>query len=119
MLKILNVTRLHSSSGSDDEKYGTSGPNDGNEGGSSGVSSRPGRRSVQVEEELDLQGGAPYSGVKNSKTALINDVGWGYDCKHLAFIDVVLECDSKTLCRYSRQDHDRQLKRNSRPIRFG
>lgn len=36
---------------------------------------------MQIEEEVDLQGGMLYSGPKNSKAALINDVGWGYDCE--------------------------------------
>lgn len=39
------------------------------------------RSSVLAEEETDLQGGMLYSGAKNSKAALINDVGWGYDCE--------------------------------------
>lgn len=34
---------------------------------------------VKIEEEIDLHSGLLHTGGKHSKTALINDVSWGYD----------------------------------------
>lgn len=80
-MKILSISKPLSGSDSGEDSYaGGSGWSADQEGGTSGISGHA-RQPVQIEEEVDLQGGMLYSGPKNSKAALINDVGWGYDCE--------------------------------------
>lgn len=84
VLKILSISQPHSGSDSGDESYnggsGWSADRERATGSSSGIKLDQ-RSYVQVEEELDLHAGQSYSGAKNSKATLINDVGWGYDCE--------------------------------------
>lgn len=84
VLKILSITQSQSNSDSGDEGHGGgSGWSADYSGGSSNGNGQNLRSSVNIEEEMDLQSGTLYSGPKGSKAGLINDVGWGYDCKQI------------------------------------
>ena len=75
--------------------------------------------SVKLEEDVDLQSGLLYTSGKNTKGALINDVGWGYDREFVLtwlYKLAALRCRHTGL-RHGQQDHDGQLQRHSRAVR--